>query len=429
MILDGLFRRPRERRADPVNVTTLESVGMQNIVMGGETAAMKLAAVNRCLEVISDSVGKMPSYGMITSTRERVFPPVLDLLNLRPNEAMTPFIRRKMLELNRLIRGFAVEWILRDPITMEPVELIPVPSELVNFWQDTAGHVWYDITHPYNGAVMRLASTDVLHYKGYTRDGLHSLSVLQRASQVIGAGLDAQAYQGRYYSSGGQPSGVLSTEADLGGYVKDKAGKPTDVTRKDALRREWDRIHSGPDNAYRVAILDHGLTYTPLSATMADAKFVENHDITVIDICNFFGVPAYKVNAGKQSYSSNEQNAIEYVVGTLHPKVTAYEEELVYKLLPPSEARRYRVRMNMMAELRGDYDSRGTWYRVMREIGAYSVNDIRALEDLSDVEGGDDRYASLNYVPLAAWERLSENRNQGGDNNNTDTQRDSGRGR
>ena len=156
LILDGLFRRPRERRADPVNVTTLESVGMQNIVMGGETAAMKLAAVNRCLEVISDSVGKMPSYGMITSTRERVFPPVLDLLNLRPNEAMTPFIRRKMLELNRLIRGFAVEWILRDPITMEPVELIPVPSELVNFWQDTAGHVWYDITHPYNLSLIHI---------------------------------------------------------------------------------------------------------------------------------------------------------------------------------------------------------------------------------------------------------------------------------
>ena len=349
MILDGLFRRPRERRADPVNVTTLESVGMQNIVMGGETAAMKLAAVNRCLEVISDSVGKMPSYGMITSTRERVFPPVLDLLNLRPNEAMTPFIRRKMLELNRLIRGFAVEWILRDPITMEPVELIPVPSELVNFWQDTAGHVWYDITHPYNGAVMRLASTDVLHYKGYTRDGLHSLSVLQRASQVIGAGLDAQAYQGRYYSSGGQPSGVLSTEADLGGYVKDKAGKPTDVTRKDALRREWDRIHSGPDNAYRVAILDHGLTYTPLSATMADAKFVENHDITVIDICNFFGVPAYKVNAGKQSYSSNEQNAIEYVTGTLHPIITQYEQEQTWSLLLPAQRRQgMELHMNMM---------------------------------------------------------------------------------
>ena len=81
MILDALRKRG-QRWSGPVNVTTLESVGMQNVMVGGETAAMKLAAVNRCLEVISDSVGKMPSYGMITSTRERVFPPVLDLLNL-----------------------------------------------------------------------------------------------------------------------------------------------------------------------------------------------------------------------------------------------------------------------------------------------------------------------------------------------------------
>lgn len=418
MILDGLFRRPRERRADPVNVTTLESVGMQNIVMGGETAAMKLAAANRCLEVISDSVGKMPSYGMITSTRERVFPTVLDLLNLRPNEAMTPFVRRKMLELNRLIKGFAVEWIIRDPITMEPVELIPVPSELVSFWQDTAGHVWYDVTHPYNGARMRLASTDVLHYKGYTRDGLHSLSVLQRANQVILAGLDAQAYQGRYYSSGGQPSGVLSTETDLGGYVKDKSGKNTDVTRKDALRKEWDRIHSGPDNAYKVAILDHGLTYTPLSATMADAQFVENHDITVIDICNFFGVPAYKVNAGKQSYSSNEQNAIEYVTGTLHPIITQYEQEQTWSLLLPAQRRQgMELHMNMMVELRGDFASRGNWYRTMTDIGVYSVNDVRAHEDLPDVPGGDARKAKLDSVPLEDWKELSTQKNGGGGQN------------
>ena len=413
MILDALRKRG-QRWSGPVNVTTLESVGMQNVMVGGETAAMKLAAVNRCLEVISDSVGKMPSYGMISSTRERVFPPVLDLLNLRPNEAMTPFVRRKMLELNRLIKGFAVEWIIRDPITMEPVELIPIPSELVSFWQDTAGHIWYDITHPYNGGRMRLSSMDVLHYKGYTRDGLHSISVLQRANQVILAGLDAQAYQGRYYSSGGQPSGVLSTESDLGGYVKDKSGKNTDVTRKDALRKEWDRIHSGPDNAYKVAILDHGLTYTPLSATMADAQFVENHDITVIDICNFFGVPAYKVNAGKQSYSSNEQNAIEYVTGTLHPIITQYEQEQTWSLLLPAQRRQgMELHMNMMVEL-----SRGSWYQTMTEIGAYSVNDVRAHEDLPDVPGGDGRKASLNYVPLEDWQELSKKK-QGGQNAET----------
>lgn len=78
------------------------------------------------MEVLSDSMGKMPSYAMVSTTRERVYPPVLELLNLRPNEAMTPFIRRKMLEINRLTRGNAYEWVLRDPISMAPVELIPL---------------------------------------------------------------------------------------------------------------------------------------------------------------------------------------------------------------------------------------------------------------------------------------------------------------
>ena len=186
------------------------------------------------------------------------------------------------------------------------------------------------------------------------------------------------------------------------------------LSKKELLRREWEKLHSGPSNAARIAILDYGLEYKPISVSNRDAQFVEQTELSVQDIARFFGVPLYKLQAGKQSYSSNEQNAIEYVVGTLHPKVTAYEEELVYKLLPSAETRRYRIRMNMMAELRGDYASRGTWYRAMREIGAYSVNDIRALEDLTDVDGGDDRYASLNYVPLSSWERLSENRNQGG---------------
>lgn len=415
MILDGLLRGGRKMGRGPVAVTTLESVGMAGVVQSGETAAMKLAAVNRCIEVISDSVGKMPYYAMISTTRERVYPEVLDLLNVRPNEAMSPFIRRKMLEVNRLTRGNAYDWIIRDPISMEPVELIPLPAELVVPWQDTAGRVWYDVTHPYNGGMMRLPSEDILHYKGYTRDGLHCLSVLQRASEVISSGLSAQGYQSSYYANGGQPSGVLSTETDLGGYVKDKSGRNTTLTRKDALRKEWERVHTGPDNAYRLAILDLGLKYTPISATMQDAQFVENHDVTVIDICNFFGVPAYKVNAGKQSYSSNEQNAIEYVTGTLHPIIMQYEEEPTWKLLLPAQRRAgMELHMNLLVELRGDFSSRGNWYRTMTEIGAYSVNDVLMHEDLPDVPGGESRKASLNYVPLEDWKELSRQRNSSG---------------
>lgn len=406
MILDSLKRKSNVPNMQ--NAVTLESVGLNGLVrQATETTALKLAVVNRCIEVISDSVGKMPSYATEKASRERRYPPILDLLNQRPNEAMTPFIRRKMLEINRLTRGSGYDWVLRDPISMEPMELIPLPAQLVLPWQDAAGKVWYDVTHPYTGAVMRLPSEDVLHYKCYSRDGIHCLSVLERAAEIMGAAQAAQQYQGSYYANGGQPAGVLTTEADLGGYVT-RDGKATDVTKKDALRKEWEKVHNGPDNAYRIAVLDHGLKYTPISSTMKDAQFVETHDVTVQDICNFFGVPLYKVNAGKQSYSSNEQNAIEYVTGTLHPIVTQYEQEQTWKLLLPSQRRAgLELHINMMVELRGDFSSRANWYEKMRTVGAYSVNDIRQHEDLPDVSGGDTRYASWNYGPLEKWEELS----------------------
>ena len=137
--------------------------------------------------------------------------------------------------------------------------------------------------------------------------------------------------------------------------------------------------------------------------------------MTVLDICNFFGVPAYKLNAGKQSYSSNEQNAIEYVTGTLHPIITQYEQEQTWKLLLPSQRRQgLELHINMMAELRGDHASRANWYTQMRNLGAYSVNEIRQHEDLPDVPGGDVRLADLNHIPLEDFRDLSLQRNGGG---------------
>lgn len=410
------------------NDTTVATIAAAGYPMGDAVTsaaasnAMKLSAVNRCIEVLSDSIGKLPVYVMDRETRERVDHWLNELLTIRPNEAQTPTALKKMVEANVECTGNGYIWISRDPMTLRPKELLPVPGELVTPWLDTDGHVWYSVVQPFTGTPMTVHRMDMIHIMGYTHNGWRGVSTLQRASETIGAARAAQQYNLNYYVNGGQPAGVLQTATDLSGTVTTTInGEEVRISKKELLRRDWERRHAGPTNAAKIAILDFGLEYKPIAVSNRDAQFVEQTELSVQDIARFFGVPLYKLQAGKQSYSSNEQNAIEYVVGTLHPKVTAYEEELVYKLLPPAEARRYRVRMNMMAELRGDYASRGTWYRVMREMGAYSVNDIRTLEDLPDVEGGNNRYASLNYVPLAAWERLSENRNQGGGGNKADT--------
>lgn len=408
----AVARSPSVRKA--VTVDSLVSAGYPaDGTETGESFARKLSAVDRCIEILSDSMGKLPVFLMDTNTRERITGErVLRLLNLRPNEAMTPFIRKKVLETSRLVNGNGYDWIVRNPRTGRIDELIPVPGHLVEPWQDTRGRVWYTVTHPWTGEPMVLPNEDVAHYKAATRNGLKGVAVLRRADEVISSARAQQQYELGYYENGGQPSGVLRTEADLGGTVQDPQNPEQKIGKKDLLRREWEKVHAGPRNSHRVAILDYGLDYKPLSASNADAQFIESKEVSIRDIARYFGVPLYKLQEGKQAYGSNEQNAIEYVVGTLHPIVTQYEDELTWKLLTASQVDAgLELRINMMAELRGDTAARGSWYKDMVEIGVFAVNDIMDLEDRPRVPGGDERRASLNYVPLRYWAELSLLRN------------------
>ena len=375
----------------------------------GESFARKLSAVDRCIEILSDSIGKLPNYLFDSKTRRRIpDDPVLQRLNIRPNEAMTPTIRKKVLETSRLVDGNGYDWILRDERTGRIRELIPVPGYLVEPWQDLSGRVWYTVTHPWSGEPMVLPNEDICHYKGATRDGLKGVAVLRRASEVIASARAQQQYELGFYANGGQPSGVLQTDSDLAGLVDDPKNPGTLIGRKDLLRREWERIHAGLSNSHRLAILDLGLKYNPIAATNADAQFIESKEISIRDIARYFGIPLYKLQEGKQAYGSNEQNAIEYVVDTLHPIVNQYEEEQTWKILAKSQVDRgLELRINLMAELKGDTSARAEWYRTMVEIGGFSVNDILALEDKPDVPGGEHRRASLNYVPLEDWAELS----------------------
>ena len=297
-----------------------------------ETYARKLSAVDRCMSILAGSMAKLPSYIFDSKSRERPGHPLLHLLNVRPNEAMTPSVRKEVLENSRLEGGNGYDWVVRDPQTGRVAELIPVPWYLVQPWKDTAGRIWYTVTHPFTGEPMVLPREDVCHYKGATRDGLTGISVLRRAADTLASARAAQEYERAYYESGGQPSGVLKTDADLGGWAEGADGKPLQradgslVSLKDQLRSEWEKVHAGPKNGHRVAILDLGLDYKPIAASNQEAQFIESKEVSIRDIARYFGVPLYKLGEGKEAYSSNEQNAIEYVVGTLHPIVTQYEE-------------------------------------------------------------------------------------------------------
>ena len=383
---------------------------VENISLSRDRA-MKLSTVNRCVEVRSCTIAALPVYLMRESTKERLRDHRLaGVLWGRPNEAMTRFDYERLMQVNLDLRGNAYAWINRDNRTGYPVELIPLQPDHVTPYVALDSSLWYIYTNPRTGQMFRLAPADVLHYKAYSLDGIEGVSILHRAALTIQTGLAAQEYQRAMYKNGGRPSGVLTTDTDIGGEATTEK-----ISKKELIRREWEKIHNGPGNGFRVAVMDNGLKYQALSVSNSDAQFVESEDIRVADVCRFFGTPLHMVYAGKQAYSSNEQNAIEFTRFTLQPLVIQREQEDSYKLLLPRErADGLRIRRELKGLLRGDTAAQTALYKGMREAGVYSVNDIRALEDLPDVPGGDSRYASWNYGPLANWDALSIIRALGG---------------
>ena len=373
--------------------------------------AMKLSTVSRCVELRANAIAMLPVYLMDENTKKRLAShPLGPLLWGPPNEAMTRFDYERLLQCNLDLCGNAYAWVDRDSRTGRPVELIPLRPDSVTPYITFDGTLFYIYTNPRTGELTRLAPEDVLHYKAYSTDGITGISILRRASLAISTGLSSQQYQGDLYANGGRPSGVLKTATDLGGdmMVTNAAGEKEAISQKEYIRREWEKIHNGPGKGFRVAVLDLGLDYTPITMSNTEAQFVESEEYRVADVARFFGVPLYLLNAGKQAYSSNEQNSIDFVKHTMLPIIVQREQEDTWKLLLPRErGSGLRIKREPKQLLRGDTAAQAAWYKAMREIGAYSVDDIRALEDLEKVPGGDSRNASLNYVPLADWPELS----------------------
>lgn len=416
---EGL-RRVGRSRASPVRkslgrgVLTLDDPagwlsGEDSAAMSRDRA-MKISTVNRCVEVLSNSMAVLPVYIMDEGSKRRLTDhPLGRVLWGRTNEAMTTFDYQKLMLCNQLLRGNAYAWIFRDPSSGAPRELIPLPPDYMTIRVDLGGHLWYFFSHPITGEVTLLRPEDVLHYKAYSEDGLEGVSVLKRASMTLSTARAAQQYENATWLSGGQPCGVLTTEADLGDQVETLPdGTTRKVDLKAQLRESWEAVHRGPGNAFRIAVLDLGLKYQPISMSNADAQFVESNEVRVADVCRFFGVPLHLVYAGKQSYQSNEQNGIEYVNYTLLGYETQWGQEDSYKLLLPSErAGGLRIKRELKVFLRGDTAAQAVWYRAMREISGLNANEIRALEDMGAIPGGESYYASWNYGPLDQWALLS----------------------
>ena len=399
--LSGLFRS----RDAPRNSTSGSAYRflMGNSTSGkrvNERSAMQMTAVYSCVRILSEAVAGLPlhlyQYTDKSSKEKAVDNPLYFLLHDEPNTEMTSFVFRETLMTHLLLWGNAYSQIIRNG-KGEVVGLYPLMPDRMTVNRDEKGRLYYeymvssDDAKTLKDGTVRLSPYDVLHIPGLGFDGLVGYSPIAMAKNAIGLAIAAEEYGSKFYANGATPSGILEY--------------PGTVKEPDKVRESWNAGFGGSSNAHKIAVLEEGMKYTPISISPNEAQFLETRKFQINEIARIFRVPPHMVgDLEKSSFSNIEQQSLEFVKYTLEPWLVRWEQAMQRSLIPQDDKSKYFIKFNVDGLLRGDYQSRMQGYATARQNGWMSANDIRELENLDRIpaeDGGDLYLINGNMMPLS----------------------------
>ena len=361
---------------------------------------MQMTAVYSCVRILSEAVAGLPlhlyRYREDGSKEKAIDSPLYFLLHDEPNPEMTSFVFRETLMTHLLLWGNAYAQIIRNG-KGEVIALYPLMPNRMTVDRDEKGQLYYSYNMntdeaPNNkiGTVI-LKPTDVLHIPGLGFDGLVGYSPIAMAKNAIGMSIACEEYGAKFFANGAAPSGVLEHP----GTIKDPS----------KLRQSWTDTFGGSSNSNKVAVLEEGMKYSPISIAPEQAQFLETRKFQINEIARIFRVPPHMVgDLEKSSFSNIEQQSLEFVKYTLDPWVMRWEQSINRAMLSETEKPVYFAKFNVDGLLRGDYQSRMNGYATARQNGWMSANDIRELENLDriPIENGGDLYlVNGNMLPLS----------------------------
>lgn len=361
---------------------------------------MQVAAVATCVSLIARGVASLP-IDVIERVDERTRRvaeghPVRRVLS-QPNSWQTSFEWISMQVAHVLLRGNSYSLIARSRGTSDGseqiVELLPLHPDQVAVEQQPypSTAVTYTWTSARTGQTYRIPASEMLHFQNLSTNGLVGRSVLEDARDTFGVALATQQHAASFWAHSGLPTVVLTHPKSLG------------PDAKTSLETHFAETYGGGPDKRRVAVLEEGMALQTLSVTAEDAQFLETRKFQRGEIAGLFHVPPHMIGDTEKSTSYGvgiEQQQIGYVTHALLPLIVSMEQRMGRSLLVNRD--RFAIKFYPQALMRGDTKARGAFYRVMREIGAYSANDIRRLEDENPIDGGDTYLQPVNLAPLGS---------------------------
>jgi len=269
--------------------------------------------------------------------------------------------------------------------------IVPVSPNLMKVERQQNGSIEY--TWTFENQFYRRTDAQMLHIRGFGGNPLGGMSTLHFGRNAFGLARAVDRAAGATFKNGLRPSGALTFEAFLNKENREIA--ETKLVEK----------YVGAVNAGRPLVLEGGTKWQQLTINPEDAQMLESRRFSVEEICRFFGVPPHMVGHTENSTSWGtglEQQTLGFQKFTLGPRIRRIEQALSKQLLTARDrADGVTLEFSLEGLLRGDSAGRSAYYQTMTQIGAMSINDVRRLENLPPVDGGETPRIQMQNVPIS----------------------------
>jgi len=354
-------------------------------------SAMQLAAVWACVRLIAETVSTLPvkvyrrrADGSRETARDH---PLHRLLSQSPNAEMTPGRFMLLLVASICLRGNA--FVEKVKVGRRVVALIPLLPQCMSVKRLENGRLEYTYTE--EGGKRVIPVDNIMHIRGFGLDGVCGMHPVMEGRDVFGAAMAAEEAAARVFSQGLQSSGVLTHES---GTLKPE--------QREKIRQSL-ATFAGSKNAGKLMVLEAGLKYQGITMNPEAAQMLQTRALNVELICSWFKVPPFMIgHMDKQSSwaASVEAQNMHFLTNSLRPILDNIEQEISRCLIDPAERDVIYAEFAVEALLRADSAGRAAYHSTALQNGWMSRNEVRALENMAPIPGGDMYTVQVNLSPL-----------------------------
>lgn len=363
-------------------------LGATPLFVYGSQTAMSIATVYRCVKLLSESVANLPLQYL--KRKDGIFADAENarlnyLLNVQPDYNVNAFDYWRQVVQEVILDGNAYIVPVYNTVSMQLDRLALCGRGTVS--HDTQRDLYY-VNDWENGIYGTYREDEIIHVKGMTlRSSKRGVSVLTYARLTMGIAATGDRETQNRFANGGNVRGIVSNDRSVRGF-----GEYQDKQLEKTAENLDDRFQGGE----RIVSLPGQVDFKQISLSSTDMQFLESRKFTVIEICRFFSVPPTFVYADTSSnYKTVEQADVDFLSHTLNPLLRNIETELLRKLVSPSLCHKYKFKFDRRELFACDLNGMMNYGTKLLQLGA-TVNEVRRMNNLTPVDGGDTALVSAN---------------------------------